>query len=106
MLRHLPLAVASTNKSLAQMCRPQGGCGACPKNHPPRVIDRLTMDVSKSEIPHENEIPERRRRSSALLLLGWTCARDGLAHAAGLALSLSHRRTGNEGRAGQAVRAS
>ena len=45
----------------------------------------------ESEIPDENEIPERRGRSPALLLFGWTCARDGLAHAAGLALSLSHR---------------
>src|SRR5262249_4322187 len=70
----------------------------------------------ESEIPDENEIPGRRRRSPALLLFGWTCARDGLAHAAGLALSLSHRldcassartatpelvqrRTGNEARA-------
>ena len=41
----------------------------------------------ESEIPDENEIPERRRRSPALLLFGWTCARDGLAHAAALVLT-------------------
>jgi hypothetical protein len=46
----------------------------------------------ESEIPDENEIPERRRRSPALLLFGWTCARDGLAHAAGLTLKQRRRR--------------
>ena len=51
----------------------------------------LSWPPDESEIPDENEIPERRRRSPALLLFGWTCARDGLAHAAGLTLSLSHR---------------
>jgi hypothetical protein len=45
----------------------------------------------ESEIPEENEIPERRRGSSGFLFSGGTCARDGLAYAAGLALSVSHR---------------
>ena len=37
------------------------------------------------------EIPERRRYSSGFLLFSGACARDGLAHPAGLALSVSHR---------------
>jgi hypothetical protein len=41
--------------------------------------------------PDESEIPERRRGSSGFLFSGGTCARDGLAYAAGLALSVSHR---------------
>ena len=45
----------------------------------------------ESEIPEENEIPEGRRCSSGFFLCGGACARDGLAHAAGLALSVSHR---------------
>jgi hypothetical protein len=45
----------------------------------------------ESEIPEENEIPERRWGSSGFLFSGGTCARDGLAYAAGLALSVSHR---------------
>src|SRR5262249_38292934 len=49
-------------------------------------LDRATNLADESEIPEENEIPGRRRCSPALLLFGWTCARDGLAHAAGLAL--------------------
>jgi hypothetical protein len=48
----------------------------------------------ESEIPEENEIPERRRGSFGFLFSGGTCARDGLAYAAGLALTARRRLEG------------
>ena len=50
--------------------------------------DRAHQPGNRTKV---NEIPRRRWCSSARLLFGRTRARDGLAHAAGLALSLSHR---------------
>jgi len=62
---------------------------------PLNLMDRRTeppiWPSGESEIPEENEIPEGRRCSSGFFLCGGACARDGLAHAAGLALSVSHR---------------
>jgi hypothetical protein len=56
-----------------------------------RRTEPPTWPPDESEIPEENEIPERRRGSYGFVFFGGTCARDGLAYAAGLALSVSHR---------------
>jgi hypothetical protein len=77
----------ATARTMAKSFSARSGIDAFPLS----LMDRWAgppISRGENEIPDENEI-QRRCSPAPLLLFGWTCARDGLAHAAGLALTVT-----------------